>query len=87
MRIVAEALQRLQFQQFFLNSDTEKYKPLFDHIKQLEDFCDGKDSVNAKKTIENILSLQHEFNADFAEFIKAGEEKSKMFLYWNTFLQ
>lgn len=35
MSIIAEAIQRIQYQQFFLVSDTDKSKPLLDHFKDL----------------------------------------------------
>lgn len=45
-----------------------------------------KDHVSAKKKMEDTHDLLQDFNADFNMFIKTGEEKSKVFHYWNTFL-
>lgn len=86
MGIIAEALQRILLREFFANTEYDKYKSLFAHINALEKSCKEKDHVSARKEMEDAHHLLQDFNEDFKVFIKTGEERSKSFCYWSTFL-
>lgn len=85
MTIVAEALQRLLLRQFFL-VDQSKHRDLFDQIKLLQESCSTKDGEKAGIQMEIVLHQMEDFFADFDAFVMAGEEKSVIFTYWNTFI-
>lgn len=60
------------FNSFSLKND-KKYKILFTHIKQLQEFCDVL-SILMQIGLLKTASLRQEFNADFADFTKVGVE-------------
>ena len=66
MGIIAEALQRILFNEYFADTEYDKYKSLFAHINALEKSCKEKDHVSARKEMENALHLLQDFNEDFS---------------------
>lgn len=88
MGVIAEALQRIALREFFANTkhNQNKYQSLFAQLNALETSCMEKDHVNARKEMEDAHHLLQDFNEDFKVFIKTGEERSKAFCYWSTFL-
>ena len=83
---LAEAMQRLQYKEFFLHSDMTKYIDEIGMLKTLKKkVLDGK-TKDSQKSLDSYVQNSHKLHEDIDNYINENSEKNENFRFWTQFL-
>lgn len=87
MYLLAEAMERLQFIEFFKQNPSQSYKEEIIMLQKLKDSVSTKNQPQSKECLKNFMMSSDKLHTDFEQFKKEKEKQSETFTYWNNFIQ
>ena len=87
MLMLSEALERIQWKEFFKSQSADDYSEVFDIVSQLKAKVAAKDHEASRILIDAFKESSVNLMADFKNFIQDGRSKNETFQYWDNFIE